>query len=36
MVKLTQQEFLGDGTQEEFEEQKREDKGLKHIFGIGK
>lgn len=26
--------FLGEGTQEEFEEQQKEDKGLKGIFGL--
>lgn len=26
--------FLGEGTQEEFEEQQREDKGFKGIFGL--
>ncbi len=28
-------EFLGEGTHQEFEDQKKADKGLKHIFGIG-
>lgn len=28
-------EFLGEGTHEEYEEQEREKKGLKHVFGIG-
>lgn len=28
-------EWLGEGTQEEMEEQEREDKGMKNIFGIG-
>lgn len=27
-------EFLGEGTEEEFEEMEKEDKGLKGIFGL--
>ncbi len=28
-------EFLGEGSHEEYEEQEREKKGLKNVFGIG-
>lgn len=29
-------EFLGEGSSEEFKDQQNDDKGYKHIFGIGK